>query len=485
MLVILSIVSFRKVKVFSKIIGKCFLLVILFISSYFGLRQVFYNHNVDRGLEFHALPTKTIDIITLGSSHAQFSFDPSLIYNQTGLYSYNLGSACQPLEISKEMLKEALKTQKPKMVFLEIFTALPLQKMCHADSNYTLAAYLLRGQEKINALNYLPTQKRKLYQNDFLIYHNDWRNIDNLAYFTHFRNSTLKLEDINNSFGYLDNVPDSKIENFWPIEVKKSKYKQEISNKDLAILNDILAICKTNKIELVLYKTPIDGVDSLNQGYFDSVKRWAKQNNITVIDFLNNCLKYDFYMYIHSDSYHAYNSGASIICLELGNYINANKKVFNHQANNVLEKKYRHRSFYSVGEILKQEADFVKVLKRLKSAKGYALLTYQNSDKTVAFLEAINDYSNNQLSANNSFNALFKDRKLVGIFTNDLLYQNHSFKKEANILYIDKQKYNLKENFQIHYLDDDFRLRAQFASKSHYYIGYSGGYPYEEFIKSN
>lgn len=147
-------------------------------SFYFGYNffsSKFKNPEANYNYSFHNLPENSMDVIVLGSSHAQYSFSPNFFYEDTGLYSYVLGSACQPLEVSYQMLREALKTQNPKLVVLETYTATPLRSWCEADSCYVTAEYQMRGIEKINTINYLPEEKAKTYRNDFINYHNDWR----------------------------------------------------------------------------------------------------------------------------------------------------------------------------------------------------------------------------------------------------------------------------------------------------------------------
>lgn len=468
-------------KEFGKIVSKSLLLTIVFIACFFSLREIFYNHEAETGKSFHALPLNSLDIIALGSSHAQYSFDPALIYKDSGLYAYNLGSACQPLEVSLQMLKEAFKTQKPKMVFLEMFTALPLQKMCQADSNYIMAAYLMRGKERLKTFSYLPEAKRNLYFNDFLIYHNDWRSINNLNYFTSFRNEPIKEKDIAGNFGYLENKPSEQYSNFWPVPLVEVQEEKQLLPKDLNSLNAILKLCQANNIELVLYKTPIDSFDSLNQAYLEAFKRWANKHKVTVFDFLNNCLKYDFFINVHSDSFHAYNSGANIISSELASYINKKKSHFKHKFNVLLDNKLKTSSIYSVSKILNSEKDYKKILRCLKEAKGYTLLTYQANNYNDTFLTLLKDFSKGKLKENKNYNCLFKDGKLISILKEEDTFDKHQFKIEEKKVTIDSKQYELKDTLQIHYFDDDFNLKGTFMCNPDYRVGYYGGYPYENF----
>jgi len=157
---------------FIQIVVKVALIVVttFYLCTY--LNKVFKS-DVNHGEQFHSMPENSLDVIVLGSSHAQFSFCPSFFYEDTGLYSYVLGSGCQPFEVSYEMLKEALKTQSPKAVVMEVYTAMPLRSICESDSCYVTASYQMTNEERIDTLNYLDKEKAKTYYNDFINNHNN------------------------------------------------------------------------------------------------------------------------------------------------------------------------------------------------------------------------------------------------------------------------------------------------------------------------
>ena len=68
---------------------------------------------------FFALENDTAEVLFLGTSHMGSGVSPMKIYEDTGIVSYNLATSGQPLECSYFLLKEAFKTQSPKVVFLD------------------------------------------------------------------------------------------------------------------------------------------------------------------------------------------------------------------------------------------------------------------------------------------------------------------------------------------------------------------------------
>lgn len=74
--------------------------------------------------DFYKLESNTLDVLTLGSSHSFAHINTPLLWNEYGIAGFNLGASSQPLYFTYYYLKEALKTQKPKLIILEAFTAL-------------------------------------------------------------------------------------------------------------------------------------------------------------------------------------------------------------------------------------------------------------------------------------------------------------------------------------------------------------------------
>src|SRR5699024_10463197 len=75
-----------------------------------------YEHEMQPDLsmkEFYDLDKNSAQVLVLGSSHTTLGFSPIECYKQTGITSFNLSTAKQPMEVSYYLLEEALKSQSP------------------------------------------------------------------------------------------------------------------------------------------------------------------------------------------------------------------------------------------------------------------------------------------------------------------------------------------------------------------------------------
>ncbi|MBQ1568206.1 MAG: hypothetical protein IIZ80_09985 [Erysipelotrichaceae bacterium] len=367
----------KEIKTVFQIAIKTCLIVCLLFGSYQYLNRVFYNREVYRGETLHSLPENSLDVLVLGSSHAQYSFVPSFFYQETGLYSLVLGSACQPLEVSYEMLKEALKTQDPSVVILEVFTAMPLHYGCLADSCYVLAEYQMTGEEKYNTIGYLPEEKRSQYLNDFFTYHNDWKTMEDIDRLLP-RNALKKYGLVTGDFGYVYQAADLPPVNWWYPLDNGDVEAVPLEEKDLDSLNKIYDLCQKEGINLYLYKTAIDGFDEENNAYLNGVWEWAKERNIPYTDFCTEADDMDYALCIQSDSAHAFINGAGLITQVLAERVQVSDSK--HTEVPELTERYTANGNGYTMEYLAYEFNPYRILKRLASASGMIMIRYNSGE---------------------------------------------------------------------------------------------------------
>ena len=70
--------------------------------------------------QFYDLEDNTVDCIFFGSSVAQRAYVNPIAYHEYGVPAYTLGTGTQPLVLTKYLMREALKTQKPKLFVVDL-----------------------------------------------------------------------------------------------------------------------------------------------------------------------------------------------------------------------------------------------------------------------------------------------------------------------------------------------------------------------------
>ncbi len=71
---------------------------------------------------FYDLPSDTVDVLILGTSHAGMNISSKTLWNEYGIAAYRLWGSIQPIWNSYYYLEEALKYQTPKVVLLDIYS---------------------------------------------------------------------------------------------------------------------------------------------------------------------------------------------------------------------------------------------------------------------------------------------------------------------------------------------------------------------------
>lgn len=153
-------------------------LVILFTALYTA-NNVFkfkYWDGIYNMTEFYKLPRNTVDVIILGSSHVFLNINPIVLWTEKGIASYVLGGSSQPMWNTYYYLKEALKTQKPKLIILEAYTT-TFGKEYIDDSKIIKNTYGMKwSRDKIEAIKIsAPKERWKEFFLDYARYHSRYK----------------------------------------------------------------------------------------------------------------------------------------------------------------------------------------------------------------------------------------------------------------------------------------------------------------------
>ena len=462
---------------------KICLIICMAYGIYTYFNEVFKTKDVNRAQLFHNLPENSMDVIVLGSSHAQYSFIPSVFYQDTGLYSVIMGSACQPLEVSYQMLRETLKTQHPSLIILEVYTAMPLREACEADVCYVKAQYMMTGAEKYKTIDYLPKEKALSYYNEFINNHNNWRefnDFDELLISSKNNDNTY----LNGDMGYIEQEPVLPVENYWHANRYEETMDVELDDLDLVSLNDIYNLCRKNGIQLLMYKTPIDNIDALNYSYLNKVWEWCDQHDVPYLDMIALQDEIDFNMVSHSDSYHCNIVGANAITSKIGEFAKDNFE-FNHNINQDLDILYRKDSVNKDLHIYEFERNVYRALERIENQDVTLFIKYEPGlimDRRLlgklhklGVSKIFNDYK--------PYYAIIENNKILAETLGEDIEQkinNHLIKINSEGIFVDEESVHTKGKLSIVACKKDI---SKFVNKNISINGKPWELGYDYFIK--
>ena len=358
-----------------KIVLKSICIVAIFIGLWVFLTPYFRIDKDVSGDQFRNLPEDSIDILILGSSHAQYSMNPAVFYEETGYYAYVLGSGCQPMTMSYYMLEEALKTQKPEVLILDVFTMMPAQEVCYMDGMFYRAIEQMRGSTRMEAADNIDNKDLiNEYKYDLLMNHRNWSRND-------FNFESTDDLSLNENMGYVAQQPKT-YEFIHLVPFERGNTTVELRNKDVNALDKIIDLCESNDIRLILMKAAID-IDQENYDYLQAIWDYADYYNIEHIDFLELAEDIGFVLGMHGDTWHNNTWGAQICSKYMANYIMENSYIKYHTYNDVLENLCINLSETTASWLFDKNVDIYQLLEYTSKYDITMLIKYKGSYKST------------------------------------------------------------------------------------------------------
>lgn len=318
-----------KIKIFIRAI--CFILLLSFIL--FNVNQVLKRKSISGAWNmtiktngFYNEEVNKFDVIGFGSSHMYCTVNPLTIWKNTGIPTYLLTSQQQPTSATYYYIKEALKTQSPKVVLVEtyMFTLPPIKN--DEGVFHDAVDFLKPSKNKIDLINAMvPKSERISYYIPFLKYHTRWEELQEQD----FNNNYLEKKDWLKGYVFLKNAEVINIDS----SVNNYNKRLPIPEENLKYLNKIVELSKEENFKLVLIASPY-GVSLEQQGVLNSIQDFSEENGIDFINFnnlfdeLNLDSKTDFYDLGHTNVY-----GAEKVSKYLSEYLQ-NKYALKDWSNN-------------------------------------------------------------------------------------------------------------------------------------------------------
>ena len=108
----------RKAGFFARLAGFAMLAVMLLVYANYVLTPK-HDYGICPMVNLYRQPKDSVDVLTIGTSLAYAGVNTNVLWEEYGIASYNLCSAEQPFWVSYYTIREALKTQHPKVILLD------------------------------------------------------------------------------------------------------------------------------------------------------------------------------------------------------------------------------------------------------------------------------------------------------------------------------------------------------------------------------
>ncbi|MDR1689568.1 MAG: hypothetical protein LBS21_13305 [Clostridiales bacterium] len=249
------------------ILISAFFLAIIYAVNIFSEKTLPYRDGYGCLWRQYLLEEKnTADIMFFGSSLAYCNAVPSVIYDETGYSSFVMAGPQLTIKQTYYYMKEAFKTQSPKLVFLETsamffseftdYTRINISYMPYSENRVMASLFAAEGAERLGCL--FPPYN----------YHELWAD-----YFNEKKKEELKKEykiDLLAGYTFLkDTVAQDKNR-----DRSLTDYSKKTYDGNLKTLIKIADLCEKNEAQLILYSTPM--YKPLNPEYYQYLERDTK-----------------------------------------------------------------------------------------------------------------------------------------------------------------------------------------------------------------
>jgi len=232
---------------------------------------------------FYEQEENSVDVLILGSSHAFEDFNTGVLWDEYGMASYVLGGSGQPLWNTYYYLKEALKTQKPKLIVLEGYM-LVLSIEYRDDIGIIKNTYGLKwSADKIEAIKVsTPQEQWKNHLLEYLQYHMRYKEFSSADFLKNQGNPLYE-----NWKGFGDNMETKRLDN---PDVSGVRQRNELYEKTEKYYRMIMELAQENDIPIVVVISPYAIVSENEQAKYNRAQDVAQEYGVELINY-NSCYR--------------------------------------------------------------------------------------------------------------------------------------------------------------------------------------------------
>ena len=267
----------EKNKKFINII-KALVIAVVAIILVLGIAKVLLLKSEDGINQFQAFykqPENSIDVIFSGSSKVYCDIATGVLWENHGIAAFDLGGAEAPSWVSYYQIKEALKTQKPKVICYEVSVAAMYDMLTQANNWSTDNSYGMKwNRNRIDLLRVDSDEEQFIERlNPYNIMHGRYKDLEEND-FTNVRDSVnYKGFDPRDRVNERETPDNAGITDCTPCTEKEEEY-----------IRKLIELTRSEGIDLVMFASPYCVTDR-EQEILNYVGNIAEEEGVEFIDF--------------------------------------------------------------------------------------------------------------------------------------------------------------------------------------------------------
>ena len=234
---------------------------------------------------FRQLEKDSIDVLFLGSSQMFRTVDSERLYSEYGVNAYNYGASGQSMSITPYYFYEALKTQTPKLIAVEVGCVYYKNSELTAKEIAWNYAPTSLTKEKVASLEQVLESKSKAYLHAFcplLVYHDRWRILNESGKSENKYDIDYVLHPEKYNGMYPRGFVGLDITNKQDFDYQNSDTAlKEIPEESKNAIDRIAEECRERNIRLLFFKSP---APIWTKGDSESVKQFMAERDLTYLD---------------------------------------------------------------------------------------------------------------------------------------------------------------------------------------------------------
>lgn len=362
-----------------KIIVFCIIFVILFSEVYRILSWKDtagdYYSSMD---SFYQLEENTVDVLFLGSSHCYCSINNALLWDNYGISSFSLAISGQDLASTYYCFKEALKTQKPKVVCVEVYGVL--------YGGYGVVGNLYRNTLPFKTSWNSYQAVNSMVEEDELSYFLKWPIV-------HTRYRELRAEDFNKELPiYLGYHAEFQTQHVGELVPYSGDEVLPIDEELEGWINKIIELAEETDTEICFFMAPSTAT-SEEQKKYKYVEKMAIEREMPFLNFIELESQLgldpakDFIDGMHTNYY-----GAEKVTSYMGDFLWSHYELTDHYGDEryaVWEENSLVRAHEVVNHTLQGTNQLSDYLKQILSLSEYTVVFAVNGDVDAEYLKSL------------------------------------------------------------------------------------------------